>query len=179
MPPTLIATVGASDANSYVTLSEANAFIAERPHTEPWFEPPDLVDQRPAALITATRLLDEQVSWYGRPATTTQALAWPQLGQVDAWGRVIVSTVVPVAVQRATAYYALALLREMDQDAATVTADLPIKSKKMGDLTITYQDQGTARAVPAASLQLPTEVRSLLRGYGTMIGGFNVPLVRV
>ena len=42
---------------------------------------------RKPRLQWATRLLDEQVRWYGVPTYPDQALALPQVGLVDQWGR--------------------------------------------------------------------------------------------
>jgi hypothetical protein len=176
----LDATVGGPSANSYITLATANTYLAARLGTKLWFTNLPTMDDRPAALMWATALLETLVQWHGRPATTTQALAWPQIGQVDAWGHQVLSTVIPESIQRATAIYALALLQEQ-QDLATGTGTALVKSRKIGDMTITYQDvssatpQGSQRSPQVA---LPAEVRALLRPYATMAGSLMVPLVR-
>ena len=178
---TIVATPGDSNANAYVTEADAAAFLEERLHTEAWttWDPTSdemsLVARRRAALVTATRLLDEQVQWHGTPVSATQALAWPQHGQVDAYGRPIASTVVPVAIQRATAYLALALLRDTSEDPAQATLGA-IKSKRLGDTEIVYRDHV---AGDAPGVRLPAEVRRLVQPYGTVSGGMTVPLVRV
>ena len=99
---------GGVSSNSYVDISTATALLGERLYTDAWLEA-DATDQA-ASLMWATDLLDSQVRWYGRPATDTQALAWPQTGQRDHLGRPLPSTVIPTAVQQATALYALSLV---------------------------------------------------------------------
>ena len=85
-----------------------------------------------AALQWATRLLDEQVQWYGLPTYPNQALALPQLGLVDQWGRQLASDVIPVPVQQATALYALGLLEATVENGATAASgDFILKSKKI------------------------------------------------
>lgn len=181
----LNATPGASDANSYVTVQQATALLQDHLDIEAWYtqapqEGQTLLARREAALISATRLIDTHVVWYGAPATLTQALAWPQTGQVDRFGRPLDAATVPYAVQQATAYYALALMEATAADAPTATGELLIKSKKIGDTTITYQDVPTASQARAAvnPLAMPAEVRDLLRGYGMVTGGVNIPIWR-
>ena len=149
-----------------------------RLETAPWTEAP--VPDQEAALQWATRLLDEQVQWYGVPTYPDQALALPQVGLVDSWGRQRASDVIPPAVQQATALYALGLLEATaDDGAAAVSGDLVIKSKKIGDTTITYQDLPSSSArTPVSPYAIPSEVKALLRPYGVVPGMGVVPLVR-
>jgi hypothetical protein len=69
------ATVGAADANSYITLAEAQAYADGDIDAVEWYAAS--TDQRTRALITATRNLD-LVGFVGTRSTTTQALAWPR-----------------------------------------------------------------------------------------------------
>ena len=97
----LDATAGGPVSNSYTTTAQATAFLTMRLRTAPWTEAS--VPDQEAALQWATRLLDEQVGWYGVPTYPDQALALPQVGLVDQWGRAVASDVIPVPVQQATA----------------------------------------------------------------------------
>jgi hypothetical protein len=177
----LIATPGATDANSYVTPGKATTYLAGRLHTEPWFAleteatGQDPASRNTAALLWATRLLDEQVGWYGLPTTTTQALAWPRTGVWDPAGRPLASTVIPVAIELATTLYALALLRDTSESSTAAASN--VKMKALGDTRVEFFDPGTSTAVPMAS-QLPWEVRRVLVPYGRVSGGITVPLVR-
>jgi len=181
------ATPGSSQATSYCTVEEATALLQDRLHVEAWYtadpeEAITLPHRREAALMQATRLIDEQVGWYGMPATTTQALAWPQSGQVDRYGRPVDMTLIPVDIQRATAYYALALLEADEAMASSATSgggDLVLKSKKIGDTTLTFQDvSNTSTRTVAPPGAMPNEVKLLLKPYG-MVPGFGiVPVLR-
>lgn len=182
---TLIATPGAPDANSYCSVATATLYLEARLNTEPWFDqtvasvPPHwtLNVRREAALQWATQLLDEQVQWHGTPATDTQALAWPQQGQTDSWGRPIDATVIPEQVQRATAYYALALLRDTTEQPGQQGSGM-IRRRKIGSLEIEYQATSTATTPSPTHQGIPAEVRVMLRPYGTLAGGVTVPLLR-
>jgi hypothetical protein len=176
----LDATPGAPTANAYVTVADATLYLMQRLETEVWSEA-SMADQA-AALIWATELLDTQVRWYGTPTFPDQALALPQTGLVDRWERPLDATVVPRQVQQATACYAVTLLRATAPDAlaAAGTGDLVIKSKKIGDTTITYQDVsgGVAARAPVSPFAFTTEVRTLLQPYGVVPGGGYALLVR-
>jgi len=71
----LIATIGGSTSNSYVTLTEANDYFADRLNTAEW----DAVgsETKEKALITATRRIDEE-QFLGYKVSLTQALKWPR-----------------------------------------------------------------------------------------------------
>ena len=77
-------------------------------------------------------------------------------------------------IQQATAFYALALLRD-DREAPDSSPDANVKRKKIGDTDIEFRDQALA---PAAAQGIPSEVRTLLRPYGTMVGNMMVPVLR-
>lgn len=177
---TLDATIGGSASNSYVTVATATALLGQRLYTDAWLEA-DATDQA-AALMWATDLLDSQVVWYGQPTTLTQALAWPQTGQRDHLGRPLPSTVIPTAVQQATALYALSLLEQAPPEVGTSTLEVGVvKSRKVGDTEITYFDPRqtpTSTAPVPTSQGMPAEVRALLRPYAQTSGGMTVRLLR-
>jgi hypothetical protein len=172
MAVVLDATVGGPSANSYCTVAEATAVLDVRLHSGAWTAATP--DDQARALISATRLLDDQVGWYGTPTTTTQALAWPMQGQVDSFGRPVDPTTIPQDVKDATATYGLALL-EVPASTVSVSADAGIKSKRLGDTSVTYRD---TVLVKTPAQQMPLEIRRMLTPYGTVAGNVMVPLVR-
>ena len=177
---TLDATPGAPTANAYCTVDYASTVLTMRLDTDAWDEAPP--EDQATALQWATRLIDEQVGWYGVPTYPDQALALPQVGLVDQWGRAVASDVIPGPVQQATALYALGLLEATAGNgaAAAVSGDLVIKSKKIGDTTITYQDISSSASTraPVSPYAIPSEVKALLRPYGLVPGMGVVRLVR-
>ena len=173
----LDATPGLPTSNAYCTVDQATTFLTMRLDTDAWDEAPP--EDQAAALQWATRLLDAQVGWYGVPTYLDQALALPQVGLVDQWGRAVASDVIPGPVQQATALYALELLASTAPEAVAGSGDLILKSKKIGDVTLTYQDLPSSSArTPVSPYAIPSEVKALLRSYGFVPGLGVVPLVR-
>jgi hypothetical protein len=80
MAVVIVATPGAANANSYVTLAEATAIIdgfVEDADVQHWGS--GNTDSRNRALFTATQRLDRE-RFLGARATDTQALQWPRTG---------------------------------------------------------------------------------------------------
>lgn len=80
MAVVIVATPGAADANSYLTLAEAQAIIdgfVEDADIQHWNS--GNTDSRNRALFTATQRLDRE-RFLGARATDTQALQWPRTG---------------------------------------------------------------------------------------------------
>lgn len=72
----LIATPGAIDANSYMTVAEADALASYRLGTLTWTTTP--TEQKEVALIQATRYMDT-LEYIGAKASADQALSWPRV----------------------------------------------------------------------------------------------------
>ena len=80
MAVVIVATPGAANANSYLTLAEAQAIIdglVEDADVQHWNS--GNTDSRNRALFTATQRLDRE-RFLGARATDTQALQWPRTG---------------------------------------------------------------------------------------------------
>ena len=80
MAITIDATVGGANANSYLTLADAQAIIdglVEDDDVTAWASA--TTDQKNRALYTATQRLDRE-RYLGARATDTQALQWPRTG---------------------------------------------------------------------------------------------------
>ena len=106
MTVTVIATAGANNANSYLTVAAADDIAADYLGTLAWASA--TTDNKGRALIMATRYLD-QLQWIGSRATTTQALAWPRQGAAcGEWS--FGSGVIPQPIKQATFDLAEALL---------------------------------------------------------------------
>ncbi len=147
--PTLIATAGASNANSYCTLTEANAYHDVHLYATTWTDADD--DQRIIALIWATRMLDEICDWLGEKVTTTQALRWPRSGVYDRDDIVISSTVIPTWLKNATAELARHLLAK-DRLQTIDDATNGLKSADVGSISVEF-DKGNQLAMLPASIQ--------------------------
>ena len=80
MAVTIDATAGGANANSYLTLSDAQDIVdgmVEDADVTAWASATD--DQKNRALYTATQRLDRE-RFIGARATNTQALQWPRTG---------------------------------------------------------------------------------------------------
>ena len=160
---TIVATPGAANANSYLTLAEAQTYFSTRVAVAGW----DDADDQSALLIMATRTLDMMVSgmrvplpdgfyrigpmWTGVPTTSTQALAWPRTGMLNRNGFPIGTMEIPQDLKNAVAELAGALGtadRLVDNDVAVQG----ITSVKAGSVGVTF-DQAkitTTKILPDA-----------------------------
>lgn len=80
MAVTIDATAGGANANSYLTLADAQAIVdgmVEDADVTAWASA--TTDQKNRALYTATQRLDRE-RFIGAKATNTQALQWPRTG---------------------------------------------------------------------------------------------------
>lgn len=156
--PTLIATAGAETANSYCTVAEAEAYHDTHLYATAWTAADE--DQQIAALIWATRLLDEQVDWFGYVESLTQALRWPRAGVLDREGRQYVSsTTIPTFLKRATAE----LARHLLAGDRTQERSIGIQSVVADAVQVTF-DNHDVKPI------LPPSVRSMVQSYGEVSG---------
>tara|TARA_B100000927_G_C16456316_1_gene465930 strand:+ start:759 stop:1319 length:561 start_codon:yes stop_codon:yes gene_type:complete len=80
MAISIVSTVGSATANSYVTLTEAQAFIdglTESDDVVAWGNSTE--DQKNRALFSSTRRIDRE-KFLGAKASNTQARMWPRSG---------------------------------------------------------------------------------------------------
>ena len=165
--PTLVATPGAANANSYTTLAEAQLYWDIRLFTDLWDNSAD----QEAALMLATNVIDRMANphrklvrmdkaWFYVTAPTwtgsissvtgaTQALAWPRDGMFDRLGRAIANTVIPKELKDATAELAGQLSgadRTLDNDVIVQG----IKSVKAGSVAVEFNEYIATYVIPDA-----------------------------
>ena len=104
--PSIVATAGASNANSYLSVAGADAIAAGMIGDLAWTTATS--DNKARALITATNGL-ETLEWTGERSTTTQALAWPRT-DASCGDKVIADDDIPREIELATFDLANALL---------------------------------------------------------------------
>lgn len=154
----LIATPGAATANSYATLSEADIYHQVHLYNSAWLTADDW--QREAALIWATRLLDEQVDWMGNLTTNEQALRWPRSGVLDRDGcKYLDQSTIPLFLKTATAE----LARHLLGSDRTQERSFGIQSVVADTVEVTF-DKHDVKPV------LPPSVVAIVAPYGT-VGG--------
>ena len=141
MAATINATVKDANANSYVTLTEANTYFETVPDSSTWTNKTD--DQKNRALISATRWIDSFV-YYGDRCDDGQALKFPRNNyQVD--GVELACSTIPVNIKYAQYELARALANDSEAMTGNVGTDGNIEEVKLGDIQVKYniQRQGT------------------------------------
>jgi len=153
----LDATVGSPDANSYVTVSEANSYFLDRIHSTVWED----FDDPASALVTASMLLDWYVKWKGYKTTPAQSMGWPRVNVFRKDGTEIANDIIPNEVKVATYELALSSLK------ADRTLDNPmagIEQVKAGSLMVKAGDTGGsssgASAIPEKVWKILSDLRS-------------------
>jgi len=159
MAVTIVATPGASNANSFATLDFVNQYYEERglPVTE-WEdadEPAALVLMAARYMVTMFSPLRKLIrmtppaqsyylirpTWTGLPSTTTQALPWPRTGMYDRNGNAIADDVIPTDLKTAQAEFAIQLAkgdRTLDNDVTLQG----ITSVKAGSVSVSFKNAG-------------------------------------
>lgn len=169
--PTVVDTVGAANANSYLSVANATTILDERLGASAWTDA-DLADQG-RALIMATRDIDSlRIS--GRRYTSTQALMFPNSVQIEP------ADEIPLDVQRACAEQALWLLQNSGTGGRSERQQLQaqgVSSYTIGNLSETFS--GGAGASSQFG-NLCSEAQRFLQGYvsrtGRLIGPRETPL---
>jgi hypothetical protein len=171
MAVTIIATPGAANANSFLTLGEANSYFAARVALDPEWSARAGQEE---ALVMATRVLsslntprrrlerDSKTGdawyivsryWTGLPATTTQVLAWPRTGMRNMLGQDIPSDSIPQELKDATAELAGQLAggdRTLDNDIKVQG----ITSLRAGSVSLSFKDVIDRAVLPDAVIEL-------------------------
>lgn len=101
---------GKSDANSYLSVADADSYHADHSASASWTAA--TTEQKEKALRLATQYLDARYDgrWRGYQNTSTQALAWPRTSAVDNEGYVYDNDAVPQRLEDATAELALRVI---------------------------------------------------------------------
>jgi hypothetical protein len=137
----LNATPGSANANSYVTMDEADDYFSARPFATSWTgQTDDLVKE--GALIMATRLIDSRACFNGTSSSSTQALRWPMTGMLSRNGFPIDSAVIPQPLKDATLEMALALL-DSDVSLPNPAFVAGLRSISAGPVSLSFRDDYT------------------------------------
>ncbi len=122
---------GLSNAESYLSLSEANAYHTAHSGSTAWSQAQDADKER--ALRLATQYLDVRygTKFSGIRICGTQALLWPRMNVVDNDGYYLLSNEVPAAIKNACAEAALRVINGdnlfADQDEPGTIASESVK----------------------------------------------------
>ncbi len=170
---------GLSNANSYATVAEADAFHETSLYASVWTSM--ALQEKTQALISATRILDEQVDWAGWATTFGQALRWPRSGvpsreaipgrqdAVISYGYYLAMNIIPDWLKNATAELAQSL-KVADRSADLETINYSQISVGSISLTIDKTDRPNV---------LPDRVFAMVQPYGAVQQSGSVNLARL
>lgn len=158
---------GLPEANSYVSVSEADSLLETNIHAAAeWLAL--TVDERQALLMSATRYLDDRTRWYGTRVSAASGLRWPRIGVTDRDGNLVPATTIPKQLRFATAEMARF---NMGEDR-TVERDQDALSRLKADVIELEFVEGYR--LP----KVPEHMRYLLLGLG-MIAGSGITFGKV
>ena len=175
MAATINATIKDANANSYVTLTEANSYFETVPDSTTWDN--KTVDQKNRSLIAATRWIDSFV-YYGDRCDDGQALKFPRNNyQVD--GVELACSKIPNNIKYAQYELARALANDTDAITGTSGKEGNIEQAKLGDLEVKFNTDSQGTGSINNILDVYPWLQSYLGAY--MLGGagsFQMRVVR-
>ena len=173
MAATINATVKGANANSYVTLAEANTYFETVPDSTQWDNKQD--DKKNRALISATRWIDSFV-YYGDRCDDGQALKFPRNNyQVD--GVELSCDLIPQNIKYAQFELARALANDTDAITGTTGKDGNFSEVKLGDIQVKYNTDSQGTGAINNILDVYPWLQSYLGAY--MLGGAGAFQMRV
>ncbi len=123
---------GVTDADSYVSLDEADQYLEDKCEAQEWANTE--VEEKEEILRFASMFLDGSYSWKGSRSVEQQGLSWPRK-EVRVDGITLSSTKVPDRIKKAVFELALKTAKAPileDVDSA------PIKKESFGPFSIEY-----------------------------------------
>ena len=140
MAVTVDATVGGANANSFVTLVTADAFMESRLNASTWGAA--TTDNQNRALVEATRYLSA-LNWIGRRVDSVQALAWPRESATNPdspTAQFYDQDEIPDRMERATSELAFQYIKAGTLDVSGLDPNRNIKRKKVDVLETEFVD---------------------------------------
>lgn len=125
-------------SNSYVTLTEANAYFAARLYSDTWEDATD--EEKEKVLLMSRRMLDLYMTWKGTPATSGQSLGWPRSGVSG-----LDSDEIPEAVKAAQLELALVL---QGTDTTALPDGAGLSSMSAGPVNLVFNQETRVKVIP-------------------------------
>jgi|TARA_R110002126_G_scaffold97505_1_gene227116 hypothetical protein len=172
---TINATLKGENANSFVTLEEANAYFETVPSSSTWDDKNN--DQKNRAIISATRWIDS-LNFYGDRCDNGQALSWPRNNyHVD---RVeLTCSAIPADIKYATYELARALANDTDAVTGNTGTEGLYEEVELGELKVKYNTDSQATGSVNNIFDVYPWLQSYLGAFtlgGS--GGYQVRVVR-
>lgn len=150
---------GLSNATSYLTVAEANAFISTNILAYPAWDALT-TGAKEAVLIQASRFLDNRTRWRGQKTVAASGLRWPRVGVSDRDGITIDDDVVPEEVKQATAELARFLAFN---DLGSFRSQDGLKQVTADVVTLIFNENYRLPKVPS-------EIQHIIFGLGSITG---------
>jgi len=146
---TLIATPMATNANSFATVVEADAYHDARLHNAEWLAITDVTDKE-KALIWATRLLNA-LTFRGLKTTIEQSLKMPRNQTYDDDGNLLNIEIIPDEIKNATAELAFLLYIK---DTTRASGDKGFKSIKVAVINLVMNADDRNESISKSTLDM-------------------------
>jgi len=170
---TIDATIKGANANSYVTLTEANSYFETVSSSSTWTDKTD--DQKNRSLIESTRWIDTLV-FYGDRCDSGQALKFPRNNyQVD--GVELSCSTIPQNIKYAQFELARALANDTGAITGTTGKDGNFSEVQLGDLQVKYNTDSQGTGAVNNIMDVYPWLQSYLGAY--MLGGAGAFQMRV
>ena len=173
MAATIDATIKGANANSYVTLTEANSYFETVPDSSTWTNKTD--DQKNRSLIAATRWIETLV-FYGKRCDNGQALKFPRNNYIVD-GVELTCSVIPLNIKYAQYELARALANDTDAITGATGTDGNFSEVKLGDIEVKYNTNSQGAGTINNILDVYPWLQSYLGAY--MLGGSGTYQTRV
>lgn len=161
----MITTAGDVNADSYVSVEEADSIVESSVDRSAW---PEDDEDKEAALIEATRIIDSQFRWVGVIASDTQALRWPRSEVYDLDGRLYPNTVIPRPVRIAVTNLAYFLIKSNGLNMV----DSGVTRMRVGPIDMTFGED-------SATIGIPGYIVRSLSAFGAYVGVSNGGIINV
>jgi hypothetical protein len=160
-------TVGTTTANSYVTVAEADAYFQDRLHSSDW----TAATGKEAALITASRLLDWELTFQGSKTNQNQSMQFPRSGMIiDEYE--ISDVIIPQEIKFAVFELALQSLKK---DRVVDNPMSGIEQVKAGPLFVKATPGGYDSTIASV---IPKHIKSMLSKFLIHTGISSIRLIR-
>jgi hypothetical protein len=137
--PTIVATVGSSSSNSFLTRQRADALADEDVRFAVLWEAETDDDKIDRSIITASRAIS-LLDFDGLAANAGQALAFPRIGLVALSGFPLDPTTIPIEIERATLVLAAELQSSPTALDGNPVADMGLKRLKADVVELEWKD---------------------------------------
>lgn len=164
---TLVVETGAglSNANSYVTVAEADSFLETNKYAAAWADYDE--EDKGNLLIYSTLLLDQYMDWFGTKTVEASALRWPRSGVFTIDGAEIADDEIPVNLKRAVSEFAFL---QYSNNRTSERSDFGIDELKVDVIELKF-NKSDVKPV------FPDSVLAWLRGLGYPAQGRGVAKV--